>query len=388
MGTESLVTTTAAIITTCDRPQMLARAVESVRRQSMPVDELIVVNDGMSEVVVDGATLLRTGPLAGPSAARNAGAAAARSDFVMFLDDDDLWQTDHVATIARLGIEQDVIVTAMQRHTRAGAVVLEVPPPTLVASDWLVGNLGVQGSNLAVRRQSFLKLLGFDEVLWCGEDMDFAIRAADAGLRYRRSEDPTVICHHHTGPRITSPGVRHRHAHRTFLAAHGSRMSAQQVQAFRERAQRLFGIDPGQAPRLVWVLGPPGAGKTTWAKRCARGRDRVMDCVDAMLWLDGADLGVRTAKRHLAAAIRATEMHRAPNDRCLFMTLAYFDAEDLGPPQSFEHVVAIVPGAARWHAQLRQRDGSVDEQHAREYARWVQRYGTGARAAPAESIEW
>jgi hypothetical protein len=65
------------------------------------------------------------------------------------------------------------------------------------------------------------------------------------------------------------------------------------------------------------------------------------------------------------------------------VTTAYFDPQDLGPPQPFEHVVAIVPATERWRAQLAGREGRVDERHALEHARWLARFGSAARAAPA-----
>lgn len=379
------MTTTAAIITTCDRPEMLRRAVASALRQDHPVDELIVVNDGLSEIAVPGAKPVRTGPHAGPAAARNAGARAASSDILAFLDDDDEWAPQHLATVSRLLADRDLAATAFHKHTRSGDVVLKKPPPTLSAPEWLVQNQGIQGSNLAIHRRVFLELLGFDELLWCSEDMDFVIRCADRGVRYAGSEVPTVTYHAHAEPRITAPDPRHAHAHRTFLAAHGSRMSPEQADAFRARVTRLFGADPGPVPRLVWVLGPPGAGKTTWATRCARGADRVLDLAEVMQWLDGADLGVRTAKRHVAAAIRATEGPRPDGSRRLFVTPAYFGPEDLGPPLSFEHIVAIVPHEQQWRAQLGGREGQVAEAHAREHATWLARFGAGARAANAGS---
>ncbi len=380
------MTTTAAIISTCDRPEMLERALTSVHRQGRAADEIIVVNDGQSDVRIAGTKVVRTGPYAGPAAARNAGAHTAACDNLAFLDDDDEWAPDHVETISRLLTDCEVVATAFRRHNRSGEVEVREPPSALQASEWFVQNQGIQGSNLAVRRRMFLGLLGFDELLWCGEDMDFAIRCADGSVRYAMSRAPTVICHAHSQPRITSPALRHRHSHRTFLAGYGSRMSAAQVQAFRERVTRLFGVDPGPVPRVVWVLGPPGAGKTTWATRHARSSDRIFDLGEAMPWLDGADLGVRTAKRHIAAAVRATESQRAGGDRRLFVTPAYFGPEDLGPPQDFEHIVALVPSAQRWRTQLEQREGYIDERHAREYEQWAARFGTGARAANAGNV--
>lgn len=381
------MTTTAAIVATCRRPAMLERALASVHRQGRAADEIIVVNDGECDVHVAGARVLRTGPCAGPAAARNAGAHAATADNLAFLDDDDEWAPDHVQTISRLLTDCEVAATAFRRHTRSGDVEVREPPSALRASEWFVQNQGIQGSNLAVRRRTFLDLLGFDELLWCGEDMDFALRCADRAVRYAMSTSPTVTCHAHSQPRITSPNARHRHAHRTFLAGHGSRMTAAQVRAFRDRVIEFFGVDPGPVPRLVWVLGPPGAGKTTWATRHARASDRVFDLGEAMPWLDGADLGVRTAKRHIAAAVRATESQRPEGDRRLFVTPAYFGPEDLGPLQDFEHIVALIPSPQRWRAQLEQREGYVDERHAREYELWAAAFGTGARAASAGSIE-
>ena len=373
----------SVIIPTCDRPELLARAMASIHRQESSAGEIIVVNDGLGDIAVEGAKVVRTGPHAGPAAARNAGARASVCEHLAFLDDDDEWRPDHLGTVCELLKDGDVAATAFLRHTRTGGVEVREPPIRLVASAWLVCNQGIQGSNLAMRRQSFHELQGFDELLWCGEDMDLAIRCAEAGVRYAASTTPTVTCHAHSLPRITSPGPRHRHAHRTFLAAHGSRMSTNQVQEYRERATRLFGMDPGPLPRLVWVLGPPGAGKTTWATRHARGNDRVLDLIEAMPWLDGADLGVHTAKRHIAAAIRATESQRPEGDRRLFVTPAYFSPEDLGQAQDFEHIIAVVPSAECWRAQIQRREGFVDKRHALEHESWAARFGTCARAATA-----
>ena len=197
-----------------------------------------MVNDGVSDVRIAGVKVVRTGPHAGPAAARNAGARATSTEFLAFLDDDDEWRPEHVETISGLLRDWDVAATAFHKHTRAGDVLLKAPPSTLSAPDWLVRNLGIQGSNLAVRRSVFLDMLGFDELLWCGEDSDFAIRCADRGVRYAMSAAPTVTYHAHSQPRITSPSARHRHAHRTFLAAHGSRMSAPQVQVAYARLGR------------------------------------------------------------------------------------------------------------------------------------------------------
>ena len=73
----------------------LDKALGSVRAQTRPADQVIVVDDGSTEdpepIVAryEDVTFLRQAN-AGPSAARNAGLRACDCDFVVFLDCDDV----------------------------------------------------------------------------------------------------------------------------------------------------------------------------------------------------------------------------------------------------------------------------------------------------------
>jgi glycosyltransferase involved in cell wall biosynthesis len=90
----------SVIITTHNRIDLLPRAVESVRRQTVQPLEIIVVADGCE----DGTAEWLTGQAAiktiihpdakGISAARNAGIALAQGEWLAFLDDDDAWLPD------------------------------------------------------------------------------------------------------------------------------------------------------------------------------------------------------------------------------------------------------------------------------------------------------
>lgn len=86
----------SAIIPTHNRANWLVGAIESVLRQSHPVAELIVVDDGSTdntkEVVQKYANVRYIyQSQRGPSAARNAGARMASGDWLAFLDSDDRW---------------------------------------------------------------------------------------------------------------------------------------------------------------------------------------------------------------------------------------------------------------------------------------------------------
>lgn len=75
----------------------LEETVESVRRQSVAVDEIVVVDDGSSDDTVRVAEsldvrLVRHDRNRGVSAARNSGVRAAENEWIALLDADDIWK--------------------------------------------------------------------------------------------------------------------------------------------------------------------------------------------------------------------------------------------------------------------------------------------------------
>jgi glycosyltransferase involved in cell wall biosynthesis len=87
----------SVVVPTYNRAQLIQEAIDSVLRQTAPVDEIIVVDDGSTDSTCelvraygDPVILLRDNHR-GAAAARNRGFARATGDWTAFLDSDDVW---------------------------------------------------------------------------------------------------------------------------------------------------------------------------------------------------------------------------------------------------------------------------------------------------------
>lgn len=203
----------SVVIPTFNRARFLPAAVQSVRDQTWPCLEIIIVDDGSSddtEQMVAGlggdVRYIRQAN-AGPASARNRGIEAARGDLVAFLDTDDRWLPEKLARQ----------VAILEREPSVALVSADMAIEDSAGTRWFDSNFAHRGlakrfteldgrpipdaprlllkvnfintSTVLVRRSVLRETGSFDTRLRYGEDLELWLRIA---ARHRIACEPTV----------------------------------------------------------------------------------------------------------------------------------------------------------------------------------------------------
>ncbi len=186
------MTTVSVVIPTFNRREYLREALESVFAQTIPVHEVIVVNDGSTDGTETLDEEFPAGGIrwihqcnSGPAAARNAGVTESSGDFVGFLDSDDLWMQRKLETQIRAFASNPGVGIVLGRqqylhHRGGGRRETGLVLPGQVASTALV------------RREVFDQTGLFDEQLRGGEFIDWMSRGRACGVRDMMSDEVLI----------------------------------------------------------------------------------------------------------------------------------------------------------------------------------------------------
>jgi len=179
----------SVVIPTCNRHEQLFDALgklahyssEEWQQQSVFGVEIIVANDARES---DLEPLLAAnfpgcvyveGPHRGPAACRNKGAAVASGDWLVFLDDDCIPESGWLEAYSAECAHADVLEGRTSPCGVRNRADMECPANEKGGFLW--------SCNMAVKRDVFLQLHGFDEEFPfpAFEDMDFHFRLLDSG---------------------------------------------------------------------------------------------------------------------------------------------------------------------------------------------------------------
>lgn len=178
----------SVVLPTFNREQTVGRAIHSVLGQSFTDLELLVVDDGstdataarVSEFADHRLRYIRLPQNAGVSAARNAGAAQARGEWLAFQDSDDEWHLDKLQQQLACAEHDIGLILCGDRvinNPTASYPLRPLPAPCVDIGPDLYRCIPPAPCFL-LRRELFNSSGGFDERLNCFEDWELALRIA------------------------------------------------------------------------------------------------------------------------------------------------------------------------------------------------------------------
>lgn len=204
--------TMAVLITHFNRPRLLERALESLASQTVLPEEILVYDDASSDPAVK--SLVRQYRLLfqnrgvdfraffskrnrGPSFGRNFLAKKSRSDFLLFMDDDNLAVIDEVEKLKKMQAHSraDVITGVLAKFVDGQESLWKprswVPLGFDIATSVLQNGMG--DTNFLVRKSLFKKVGGFiDNPTFKAEDLNVLVKCSLEGARMWVCPEPLV----------------------------------------------------------------------------------------------------------------------------------------------------------------------------------------------------
>jgi glycosyltransferase involved in cell wall biosynthesis len=229
--------TTSVVIPCYNIQDYLPEALESVRRQTLPVKQVVLIDDGSVVPVAapagwDGPPLklIRT-ENRGLPAARNLGVAHCTGDLVAFLDADDVWLPGKVEAQSRaLEARPGAVASYTRCVEQPGFFGFgPYPPPDVSDDEFLLVlwyNLFFPPSAVAVRRDALLRVGGFREDLGNGEDIELWLRLLEVGS-FVQVPEPLCLYRQHSQQFTTNLHKKmfgSKQARAAMIARHADRL--------------------------------------------------------------------------------------------------------------------------------------------------------------------
>lgn len=201
----------SVVIPTFNRLQHLEAAVGSCFDGNDDLNvQVVIVDDGSTdgtrewlEELADPRLIIMSGDHHGAARARNIGLARANSDYIKFLDDDDLLnpgalktQFGQIGRLAREEIPYGRVGWIGERGARIGEASHRVRGASEDALLHVMYNNIMTASPLH-RKEALLKVGGFDETLDCHQEYELHLRLTANGYRFKFFDHLVYLQRHH-----------------------------------------------------------------------------------------------------------------------------------------------------------------------------------------------
>ncbi|WGV27766.1 glycosyltransferase [Halotia branconii] len=181
----------SVVIPAYNSEKTIKATIDSVLNQTFIDFELIIINDGSQDSTLDIISQIQDSRIkifsfenAGGNVSRNRGLHQSVGEFVSFLDADDLWTSDKLASQLQAlqeNIDAKVAYSWTDYIDENGDFLYSGTHDTFngdVYEKLLVNNFLENGSNPLIYREALIKLNGFDESLKAAQDWDMWLRLA------------------------------------------------------------------------------------------------------------------------------------------------------------------------------------------------------------------
>ncbi|MCB0344124.1 MAG: glycosyltransferase [Bdellovibrionales bacterium] len=198
-------------IITKDRPEFLGAAIESALTQNIAADEILIVLDGPNaetEAILkpfEDKVRSFTIPPSGRPAARNKVVEEFRSDFLMWLDDDDVLDAHAISSMKTAALNDpsaEIIYSNLIVCNEQLEFVSEDRKRPLLPASILHNffkTVPVANGGTMIHRRCFERVGAYDDFYQRGQDYDFFARAASAGVKFSHNNNYFYMYRSHGG---------------------------------------------------------------------------------------------------------------------------------------------------------------------------------------------
>lgn len=204
----------SVVIPCYNASKWIEKALTSLESQNYKPLDVIVVDDGSTDDSIEVVNnykqrssldiLVLSQKNAGPAVARNLGVSQSKGDYIAFLDADDHWDTDKIATDASYLANSNykILVSNVNLVDNAGVVIRSnnndySNDSSEVCEKLFLGKLSMMTPTLVIERELFKKLGGFSKKLRYKEDHLLILKAVDysGGLGFYTARKTNVRIH-------------------------------------------------------------------------------------------------------------------------------------------------------------------------------------------------
>jgi glycosyltransferase involved in cell wall biosynthesis len=203
----------SVVLTTYNRANLLARAINSMVAQKEHDWELIIVDDESTDNTYGTVFPYLQSKMSiryfrkkhsGEAATKNTGIRLSSGKFISFLDSDDEYDPEHLSSRKAILVQNPSV-----KFLHGGVKIIgnKYVPDKFDYNKYINLDECVIGGTFFIERSTVIRLDGFRDIL-LGTDSDLFDRAGKAGVRTMEVKIPTYIYHHENEDSITNILIR------------------------------------------------------------------------------------------------------------------------------------------------------------------------------------